>query len=76
MRKLGRRVGILIATFVLAIGGSAVVASPAQAELSGVYYSYSECHRVGLLGTSSGWWNWWYCEETHPNLFFLYTFKY
>src|SRR5690606_9790044 len=76
MRKLGRRVGILIATFVLAIGGSAVAAAPAQAELGGVYSTYSECHRVGLLGVSSGWWNWWYCEETHPGFFFLYTFKY
>lgn len=76
MRRLGRRLGILIAMLTLAIGGSAVVAAPAQADIGGVYYSYSECHRVGLLGVSSGWWDWWYCEETYPGFFFLYTFEY
>lgn len=76
MRRLGRRMAILIAAFALAAGGFAVAAAPAQAEIGGVFSTYSECHRVGLLGVSSGWWDWWYCEQTYPGHWFLYTFEY
>lgn len=47
--------------------------TPAHAEtLRGVYYTSSECYRVGNLGNQSGWWSFYRCSYEY-NLWFLYA---
>lgn len=67
MRKL--MVSALLAFgFVLSVG-----AAPAQAAtLRNVYYYNWDCHRVGNLGITEGWWTSYQCVPEH-GYWFLYA---
>ncbi|GAA3031896.1 hypothetical protein [Streptosporangium longisporum] len=64
----------LLASVILA-GGLTVAlgAAPAEAAtLRNVYYYDWDCHRVGNLGISSGWWTSYTCNPEH-GYWFLYA---
>ncbi|MFC6086049.1 hypothetical protein [Sphaerisporangium aureirubrum] len=69
-----RTVRTLLASAILAAGlAITLTATPAHAEtLRNVYYTSSECYRVGNLGVSSGWWTYYHCDLQY-NFWFLYA---
>ncbi|WP_062430004.1 hypothetical protein [Herbidospora daliensis] len=72
-----RKARAVLVSAVVVLGASLMIgATPAQADarLSGVFKTSSECERIGAHGVNQGWWNDYSCVwEGRYRYYFLYA---